>query len=30
MAARKNYERHIAKMASLMIALLSRPKDDAE
>lgn len=30
MAARKNYERHIAKMASLMIALLSQPKTDAE
>ena len=30
MAARKNYERHIAKMASLMIALLSQPKADAE
>jgi len=29
MAARKNYERHIAKMASLMIALLSQPKADA-
>ena len=30
MAARKNYERHMAKMASLMIALLSQPKADAE
>ena len=30
MAARKNYERHIAKMASLMIALLSKSKDEGE
>ena len=26
LAARKNYERHMAKMASLMIALLSQPE----
>jgi hypothetical protein len=30
MAARKNYERHIAKMASLLTALLSQSEDEAD